>query len=219
MKRELRVTEDGSHTIYVSDLDEPYHSIRGAIQESRHVFIEQGFNRIERSRVRILEIGFGTGLNALLTYTAAAKKGSGIYYYAVEKYPLDQDEFTQINHEKQIPGCPPGIYMQMHEAPWGEEIYLTDRFSLFKEHADFSEMAPPGGFDLVYFDAFDPQKQPHLWTEEIFYKIRQLTDQGGILVTYSAKGSVRRALVSCGFHVEKVPGPPGKREMIRATRR
>lgn len=218
MKRELRITEDGSHTIYVSDLDEPYHSIHGAIQESNHVFIKQGLHSISRSPLRILEAGFGTGLNALLTLAEASKLGIKVYYHAVEKYPLSETEYKQINYEQFIDGITAGSFISMHESPWAEQIPIAENFTLYKERADIRSMNPAGTFDLVYFDAFAPQKQPHLWSEEVFNPISKLMDPGGVLVSYTAKGSVRRALISCGFRVEKVPGPPGKWEMIRATR-
>ena len=219
MKREFRITGDGSHTIYVSELDEPYHSIHGAIQESNHVFLEQGLRTMGKSTLRILEVGFGTGLNALLTLVEAHKSKMKVYYHAVEKYPLEYEEYIKINYEKFIEGISKGYLIKMHEAPWGKQIHLSEYFTLFKEQTDFRSMAPAGLFDLVYFDAFAPDKQPHLWTEKIFNSVSKLVEPGGILVSYSARGSVRRALISCGFHVEKVPGPPGKREMIRATRR
>ena len=218
MERELRITDDGSHTMYVQEMGEPYHSFHGAVRESRHVFLEQGFNSVNGQNIRILETGLGTGLNAVLTLVEAKKRAKRIFYHAVEKYPLDPSEYGLINHEEFIPGCPPGSCLDLHRAPWDQEVSLTNSFTIYKEKADFREMDPPGLFDLVYFDAFDPSKQPHLWTEEIFDRIFQLMHRNAILVTYSAKGSVRRTLVSCGFHVEKVPGPPGKREMIRAFR-
>jgi len=218
MKRELRITEDGSHTIYVSDLDEPYHSIHGAIQESNHVYIKQGLHSISRSPLRILEAGFGTGLNALLTLAEASKLGIEVYYHAVEKYPLSETEYKQINYEQFIDGITAGSFISMHESPWGEQIPISENFTLYKERADIRSMNPTGTFDLVYFDAFAPQKQPQLWSEEVFNPISKLMDPGGILVSYTSKGSVRRALISCGFQIEKVPGPPGKLEMIRATR-
>jgi tRNA U34 5-methylaminomethyl-2-thiouridine-forming methyltransferase MnmC len=219
MKREFMITADGSHTIYVPELDEPYHSVHGAIQESRHVFLAEGFRMMHKSPLRVLEIGFGTGLNAILTLAEAGKSSIHTYYHAVEKYPLSASEFMEINYEQFVDGISPGSLIRMHTVPWGEWIRLTDHFILFKELADFREMDPQGAFDLVYFDAFAPKKQPHLWTEEIFCRLYQLVNPGGILVTYAAKGSVRRAMISCGFQVEKVPGPPGKREMIRAIKR
>jgi tRNA U34 5-methylaminomethyl-2-thiouridine-forming methyltransferase MnmC len=218
MNRELRITGDGSHTVYVADLDEPYHSIHGAVQESEHVFIRQGFHQLDRSPVRILEIGFGTGLNAILTLVESISDQREVYYHAVEKYPLEAGEYNRLNFDQLISGCPEGIFMEMHNAPWGEAVPLLNTFSIFKERADFRSMDPAGKFDLVYFDAFAPKKQPHLWTEDIFSRLHKLMFPKGILVSYTSMGSVRRALISCSFHVEKIPGPPGKREMIRAIR-
>ncbi|MCK5136383.1 MAG: tRNA (5-methylaminomethyl-2-thiouridine)(34)-methyltransferase MnmD [Bacteroidales bacterium] len=218
MERELRLTEDGSHTVYVTGLDESYHSIHGALQESMHVFINQGFHTISRSPMHILEIGLGTGLNMMLTLIESEKIRIEVYYHAVEKYPLEPAEFGQLNFERIIDGIPSGSLLKMHEAPWGKQFNLTESFSIYKEQSDIRSMDPMGRFDLVYYDAFAPDKQPQLWTPNIFSKLYELINPGGILVSYTAKGSVRRDLVSCGFKVERVPGPPGKWEMIRATR-
>jgi tRNA U34 5-methylaminomethyl-2-thiouridine-forming methyltransferase MnmC len=218
MKRELRITEDGSPTVYAVDLEEPYHSIHGAIQESEHVFLKQGLHTLAKSPVRLLEIGFGTGLNALLTMADANEMGIEVYYHTVEKYPLEYELYSKINYEQFIDKSFPGWFLKMHKSPWGETLQISPVFTLFKEQSDFRSMTPPGSFDLVYYDAFDPQKQPYLWTEEIFCRVSVLMNPGGVLVSYTSKGSVRRALESCGFHVNKVPGPPGKREMIRAIR-
>jgi tRNA U34 5-methylaminomethyl-2-thiouridine-forming methyltransferase MnmC len=218
MERELRITEDGSHTIFVSSLDEPYHSIHGALQESEHVFINQGFKSIATTYIRILEIGFGTGLNIALTLAESNRERSIVDYHAIEKYPLDYQEYTKLNFWKKIDAVTHEEFLEIHNSPWGKKIDLNDHFTLHKEQSDFRTMNPEGLFDLVYFDAFDPQKQPYLWSEEVFSHISEHVKTGGILVTYSAKGSVRRALKVCGFVVEKVPGPPGKREMIKAVR-
>jgi tRNA U34 5-methylaminomethyl-2-thiouridine-forming methyltransferase MnmC len=217
--RELRLTHDGSHTVYATGLDETYHSIHGAVQESRHVFINQGFDLAPSAEIRILEAGFGTGLNALLTFIEAERKGRRIYYHTVEKFPLSSVEYGAINHEKQVETCPPGLCRKLHDSRWGTPVALADHFTLFKEKADFRKMNPSGRFDLVYYDAFDPAKQPELWNDELFSKLYSTMIPGAILVTYSAKGSVRRALESSGFRVERIPGPPGKREMIRAFRK
>ena len=218
MNRSLRITEDGSHTIYLSKLDEPYHSIHGALQESEYVFINQGFNQVISTHIRILEIGFGTGLNALLTLRESIKIGTRIDYHAVEKYPLTSSEYTGLNYESFLEGIPEGILLKMHQAPWGQNVSLMANFMIHKEQADFREMKPEGRVDLIYFDAFAPEKQPELWSKEVFSKIADLANPGAVLVTYSSKGVVRRALKTCGFSVKKVPGPPGKWEMIRAIR-
>jgi len=219
MKRELKVTEDGSHTLYVLDLDEPYHSIHGAIQESRHVFLEHGLLTLDKASLNILEIGFGTGLNALLTLAEAHRLGININYHTVEKYPLVYEEYSRINFEEFIPGIPQGSLIKLHDSTWGKAVSINKNFTIIKELSDFRNMDPAGPFDLVFFDACAPQKQPHLWSDEIFRKVSGVVLPGGVLVTYTCKGSIRRTLISCGFDVERAPGPPGKREMIRATRR
>jgi len=218
MKRSLRLTEDGSHTLFHSDLDEPYHSVHGAIQESMHVFINQGLRKINKSKLRILEMGFGTGLNLLLTLLESSKKGISVHYHTVEKYPLIPAEYKDLNYELVLDELPAGILQKIHTSPWGLEVILSSDFTLNKELSDFRSMNPDGPFDLVYFDAFAPVKQPELWSSEVFSSIARLTNPGAVLVTYSSKGSVRRALKDCGFNVLKAPGPLGKWEMIRAVR-
>jgi len=219
MERSLKITEDGSHTMYVQGMEEPYHSTHGAIQESMHVFIRQGLLSVKQSSVRILELGFGTGLNALLSLNETSAFNQDIYYHAVEKYPLKESEYSLLNFEKLVDQCPSGMLHRMHTCPWGEAVHISDRFTLFKEEADFRSMNPPSHINLVYLDAFSPDKQPELWTRDVMSSISMACDPGAILVTYSSKGIVRRALTSCGFEVNKVAGPPGKREMIRAILR
>lgn len=213
------VTKDGSQTMFVQGMNEPYHSIHGALQESMHVFIKEGLHRLQQSSIRILELGFGTGLNALLTLNEASLHDLNIYYHAVEKYPLKESEYKLLNYEKLAAMPSEGKLNQMHSCPWGETVHISDRFRLFKEKADFRSMNLPPHFNLVYFDAFSPDKQPELWTGDIFDSIGQASDTGAILVTYSSRGIVRRTLSSSGFDVLKVPGPPGKREIIRAIKR
>ena len=219
MERNLKTTEDGSHTIFVDELDEPYHSTHGALQESMHIFIKQGLQTVTVPSVRILEVGFGTGLNALLTLSESIRLKLDIYYHAVEKYPLTDSEFKLLNFEKLIRPSPKGTLHRMHSCSWGSPEKISDRFTLFKEKADFRQMNPPPGINLIYFDAFSPDKQPELWTSNVFGAIGRVSDPGAILVTYSSKGIVRRTLNSCGFDVDKVAGPPEKREMIRAIKR
>ncbi len=218
MDRELRLTEDGSHTLYVIGLEEPYHSIHGAIQESSHVFIKQGFQTIKKSPLNILEIGLGTGLNVLLSLVESFKYEIEVNYHAVEKYPLVPTEYNELNFEQIISGIPEGSLHKLHTAPWETKFQLTDNFRVYKERSDFRSMHPEGKFDLVYFDAFAPEKQPKLWSAEIFLKLSHLMNSGGVLVSYSSKSAVRRTLQSSGFNVTKVPGPPGKFEMLRALR-
>jgi tRNA U34 5-methylaminomethyl-2-thiouridine-forming methyltransferase MnmC len=219
MDRILKITGDGSHTLFVKSLEEPYHSTHGALQESMHVFIKQGLLTVDLPSVRILELGFGTGLNALLTLKEAQLHKLDIYYHAVEKYPLHASEYTTLNYEQCIAGMPDGILDRMHSCLWEEPVQISDYFTLHKEEADFRSMMPSSTFNLIYFDAFSPNKQPELWTNEVMGAIGRVAEKGAILVTYSSKGSVRRTLESSGFEVQKVEGPPGKREMIRARKR
>lgn len=219
MIRTLSLTGDGSHTLFVPELDEPYHSAHGAIQESRHVFISQGLHTLNLSTLRILELGFGTGLNALLTLAESIIMDLEIYYHTVEKYPLKEHEYSKLNHEQFLDLVPNGTLDLMHQCPWGEKVQISERFVLYKEVADFRSMKLPPQFDLVYFDAFSPDKQPELWSDQVFGVIARVCGPGAVLVTYSSKGVVRRTLGSCGFNVSKVPGPPGKREMTRAVKR
>ena len=219
MKRELRITEDGSHTLYVPEMEESYHYVHGAIQESLHVFLGQGFLTLDKAFLNILEIGFGTGLNALLTLAEANKRDIKVRYHSIEKYPLDYVEYSQLNYEEFIEGLTPGNLMKMHESPWDETVAINDHFTLLKEKSDLREIKPQGPYDLVYFDAFDPEKQAHLWTQQVFDLISSAVKPGGVLVTYTSKGNVRRALISCQFDVKRVPGPPGKRHILRATMR
>ena len=213
------MTEDGSHTMFINGMDEPYHSTHGALQESMHVFIKEGLQRAEHTSLRILELGFGTGLNALLTLKESISEDLNIYYHAVEKYPLAESEYTLLNYEKVIDSCPEGALLRMHNSPWGKPVKMTGHFTLYKENADLRSMNLPLHFNLIYFDAFSPEKQPELWSKDIFDTISKVSDPGAILVTYSSKGAVRRTLNECGFNVHKVPGPPGKREMISAVKR
>jgi tRNA U34 5-methylaminomethyl-2-thiouridine-forming methyltransferase MnmC len=219
MERRIKITEDGSHTIFVNGLDEPYHSTHGALQESIHVFIKQGLLTVKQTSIRILELGFGTGLNTLLTLRESLSLNLDIFYHAVEKYPLTESEYKLLNYEKVVEHVPKGMLHRMHSCPWGEAVQISDRFTLYKEEADFRSMNLSPNINLVYFDAFSPDKQPELWTDEVIGPIAQVSEQGAILVTYSSKGVFRRTLSSCGFEVHKVAGPPGKIEMIRAIKR
>lgn len=219
MKRELRLTDDGSHTLYLPELDEPYHSSYGAIQESLHIFIGQGFLTLDQPSLSILEIGFGTGLNALLTLAEAERRGVKVQYHGIEKYPLSYKEYSSLNYEELLDGVPPGSLKKLHRDPWGEAIRITENFTLTKELTDIRTINPTGPFDLVYFDAFAPQKQADLWTEEVFRSISRALKPGGVLVTYTSMGIVKRALRACDFKVKRAPGPPGKRHTLRATKR
>lgn len=208
MKRELQITADGSHTIAIPDMQVTYHSTHGAIQESMHVFIQAGLLYSPQPEIRIFEMGFGTGLNALLTCQHATKP---VYYYTVEQFPLTPAEAAGLNYDDVL-------LAQLHRAPWQEDVPLTAHFTLHKSHASLLDVQPGKTFHVIYYDAFAPGAQPELWTQRVFEKLYHLLEPGGILVTYCSKGDVRRAILAAGFMVEKLSGPPGKREMLRAHR-
>jgi tRNA U34 5-methylaminomethyl-2-thiouridine-forming methyltransferase MnmC len=209
-------TKDGSHSLYDDKLDEHYHSVHGAITESQHVFIEAGFKHFRKHHIRILELGFGTGLNALLTLAESIESEISIHYTGIEKYPLESSIIESLNYESRIDPKWKGIFKRIHDSSWQKEILLKPEFILKKIQCDMLEMELTGEFDLVYFDAFAPEKQPELWTEKIFKQIFISMSSQSVLTTYSSKGLVRRNLIAAGFRVEKIPGPPGKREMTRA---
>jgi tRNA U34 5-methylaminomethyl-2-thiouridine-forming methyltransferase MnmC len=216
----LQVTSDGSHTIFVPHLNEHYHSVFGAIAESRHIFIEAGLNYISQKirKINILEIGFGTGLNALLTCMEAERKNLLVNYSSLELYPLNEDVFSRLNYSEQIQyQTVNDIFNKLHHSPWGLEVFFSDHFSLKKMNISLLNYIPVDQyFDLVYFDAFGPDVQPEMWTSEVFKKIASGLKAGGVLVTYSTKGLVKRNLKDAGFIIEKLPGPMGKREILRA---
>lgn len=213
-KREVVITDDGSSSIFIPELNEHYHSHFGAVQEANHIFIDSGLAQIEKDEISILEFGFGTGLNALQTFEYASKKSKKIKYCGIEKHPVSIDEIVQLNYSN---NTNTEFYHQIHEVEWDREVEINQMFSLSKLRMDFRDFrAMPKAFDLVYYDAFGPDVQPYLWTVEIFKEIYNSMTEGGILLTYTVKGDVRRALKSAGFKVEKIPGPPGKREISRA---
>lgn len=222
MELELVKTEDGSHTLFVPALNEHYHSIHGAIQESRFIFIENGFKAIQLhdNQLNILEVGFGTGLNALLTFKENEERRLKIRYVGVESDPLDDQTLAQLNYPGLIGSCDERvIFFKLHKTPWDFPYYLNEEFILFKVHERIQEVAlGEDKFQLVYFDAFSPEVQPEMWKEEVFQKIYTAMVKGGMLLTYSAKGEVKRMLKKVGFTLEALPGPPGKREITRAIK-
>lgn len=219
MKRTIIVTSDGSSTIHLPEWNEQYHSIHGAIQEAKHVFIKSGLQLFSNQKVNILEIGFGTGLNSFITFLEAPKLKLEIDYIGVEAYPVLADEIDKLNYVSELKAEEDiEVFEKMHQFPWEEKALISDTFSLTKRKQFFNEINDENAFDLIYFDAFGARVQPELWTEEIFEKMFKSLRSGGVLVTYSAKGSVRRAMQTVGFKVERLPGPPGKREMLRATK-
>ncbi|MAU16669.1 MAG: SAM-dependent methyltransferase [Muricauda sp.] len=219
MKRRIITTGDGSKTIQIEDWDEQYHSKHGAVQEAYHVFIEHGLRLFQKESIGILEIGFGTGLNAFITLLEGPRQQLVIDYVGVEAFPVSMEEVGQLDYCTQLGAeDKEDIFLKMHSAPWEESISLTSGFSLLKQKKDFKEIEQRNLFNLIYFDAFGARVQPELWTEDIFLKMYHALKKGGVLVTYAAKGSVRRAMQSVGFAVERLPGPPGKREMLRAIK-
>ena len=219
MLREIITTADGSKTIQLKDWNEQYHSKHGAIQEAYHVFIRHGLNLFQNQAIKVLEIGFGTGLNALITLLESSKLDLTITYRGVEAYPVSAEELSQLNYVSELRAEDfQEQFQKMHQSSWEENILISDRFTLYKELIDFREINAQNCYDLVYFDAFGARVQPELWTEEVFTIMYKALNKGGVLVTYAAKGSVRRAMQKVGFEVERLPGPPGKREMLRATK-
>jgi tRNA U34 5-methylaminomethyl-2-thiouridine-forming methyltransferase MnmC len=215
---ELILTSDGSHTIFVPELNEHYHSIHGAVQESLHIFIKNGLEVCTANPVSILEVGFGTGLNALLTAINSSVINREVIYTSVEKYPIDADIINNLNHHQFAGNKGKEIFFRIHSAPWNTMVSICSNFNLKKIETDFTKEPLHGKYDLIYFDAFGPDKQPEMWTKKIFEEISSHTNKNGIFVTYSAKGAVKRSLLAAGFNVTLIPGPPGKRQMIRAVK-
>ena len=218
MHFEIIKTEDGSDTVYEHKLKESYHSIHGAVRESMHVYIHAGFDTLKRKEVRDIEVGFGTGLNAFLTAKRAGENKIKTIYYTLEKYPLEAKIIDNLNYVSGLEPVSRNLFREIHASPWEETKVLTRYFSLKKIKCDVMDFSFPGCYNLVYFDAFGPDIQPEMWREEIFKKIFDSMVPGGILVTYSSKGSVRRSMTNVGFSVKKLAGPPGKREIVRAVR-
>jgi len=224
MQRNLIVTKDGSHSVAIPDLEVSYHSVFGALQESLHVFIESGlkhwFNlHSTASRCVIFEMGFGTGLNALLTIIEAKKLQCNVLYEAVEAFPLEEAITQKLNYcEALAQESWQPVFESLHSCEWNKTQEISDGFSFKKIHAALADYTPTGPVNIIFYDAFAPAAQPELWTKEVFEQLLNILAPDGILVTYCSKGDVRRALLAAGFSVEKIPGPPGKREMIRARK-
>lgn len=222
MKRSIITTADGSKTIQIEDWNEHYHSTHGALQEAKHVYIETGLHEFinrypQQKQLSILEIGFGTGLNAMLTATNELAKQKLITYHGIEAYPVSDEELKALDYDTLVPSSSL-VFDKLHNTSWGIEHKISTNFTLLKRQEFFSDLEDVNAFDIVYFDAFGPRVQPELWTTHIFKCMYRAMRPQGILVTYSAKGSVRRALQEVGFLVERLPGPPGKREMLRAIK-
>lgn len=221
MDNTLIETQDGSHSLLSGVFGVSYHSRYGAIQESSHVFIQAGLHwkALQSKTLRILEIGFGTGLNAYLTYLEGSRLDLKIHYESIEAYPISIEQAAALNYSQILePAYARRMFLEMHEAPFGIEAWLTTHFHLLKQQILFSDIQYSAAFDLVYYDAFAPDAQPELWEQPMLQKIYDALKPGGIMVTYCAKGYVKRNLKAVGFQVEALPGPPGKREMTRCLK-
>ncbi|MEN8116335.1 MAG: tRNA (5-methylaminomethyl-2-thiouridine)(34)-methyltransferase MnmD [Bacteroidota bacterium] len=220
---ELRVinTGDGSKTLYLPDMGEQYHSVNGAVTESEYVFIEKGYRHHKSNNITVFEVGFGTGLNCLLTALEAEKQKRRTIYYTIEKYPLGTDIIEALNYGDIISEEAELIFDEIHKAPWNQEIKISDYFTLLKieENLLTSGLNEIKNCDVIYFDAFAPDKQPDMWQPKIFNRIYSFCAENAIFVTYSAKGEVRRQLNTAGFEMERLPGPPGKMQMLRGTKK
>ena len=224
MKRELLKTDDGSMTIHLPDINEQYHSKHGALQEANHVFLKMGLEPLiddfSKIPLSILEIGLGTGLNCLITHNESVKNNIKINYTAVEAFPVATEEWEAMDYGQLLnTKVSREIFRNIHELPWEFEQVLDVNFLLTKQQKEFKDIADKEIYNLIYFDAFGARVQPELWTETIFQLMFNSLKENGVLVTYSAKGSVRRAMQAVGFTVERLEGPPGKREMLRAVKK
>ena len=219
---ELHTTEDGSLTLYAPTFGEHYHSMHGAVQESEHIYL--GLALRERmsswqegdAPLRLFEVGFGTGLNALLSWREAEERHIPLQYYSIEKFPITPEIYEALHYEglgeeREVKDQ----LLRLHTAPWDEAVELSPFFTLYKLRGDLTTCTFPERLSVIYYDAFSPESQPELWAEELFQRLGQVASSGAILSTYCAKGEVRRRLQRSGFLVERLPGPPGKREVLR----
>lgn len=224
MKREIKTTNDGSKTLFINDLNENYHSHHGALQEAEHVFIKNGLILINDYEINILELGFGTGLNVLVTINEYLKtdKNHVINYFSLEKYPINESEIKDLAYFELFDNIEfKEIYQKIHAAEWGKSIKIVENFNLKKIKCDFFELKDIDlpKINLVYYDCFGARVQPDLWEKPLFEMVSDKMSVNGLLTTYSSKGSVRRILQDLNFTVEKKQGPPGKREMLNAVKR
>lgn len=220
MKHEIIITQDGSSSIYILELDETYHSKFGAIQEAKHVFIKNGLDLFDdESEISILEIGFGTGLNALITMLEAEKRNLKVNYVGVEAYPIALEEISQLNYVAQLESPEKQAdFEKMHATNWDEEVVIYSNFRITKRKQFFADISDKNTFDLIYFDAFGYTVQPDLWNEEIFEIMYASLKNRGVLTTYACRTSIKNAMQFAGFQTLKLPGAPGKREMLRALK-
>jgi len=217
MELKLIETGDQSKTLYHPELNEHYHSTHGAYQESVHVYIKSGLDQfVDKPKVSVFEMGFGTGLNVLLSWMFSKEHNKTIDLTTIELYPLRNEIWTQLDYYKN--SVQKNVFEKFHQCDWEQPIAIDENFTFTKHNVSLKEFSTPNKYDLIFFDAFGPDKQPELWEIPVFEKLYSILNIGGILVTYSAKGQVRRNMQQAGFTVERIPGPPGKREMLRAKR-
>lgn len=216
----IEITADGSATLYLPEMDEHYHSVKGALTESRHIFIQSGFYFSKADPLAIFEVGFGTGLNVFLTLLECGKQQRKTLYHSIELYPLSPEQANKLEYPHIIAPQQTSLFERIHSAAWDEPVEITPYFTLHKINADLRQIGlPKESFDLIYYDAFAPEKQPDLWDDETLGKISESMKSQGVLTTYCAKGEVRRRLQRAGLTVERLQGPPGgKREILRATK-
>jgi len=221
MKREVIETADGSKTIRIIELDENYHSSHGALQEALHVFIKNGLLEFkDKPQISIFEMGFGTGLNSFLSAIKAAELNLKIQYSGVEAFPVNEEELIQLEYAKLVGDENIDLYTKLHSVPWGEFSTISEHFTLKKIQSELQILElEVESFDIIYYDAFGPRAQEEMWSVELFQKMYDSLKTGGFLVTYCAKGQVKRNMKAVGFTIEPLPGPPGKREMTRAWKK
>jgi len=220
MEIEIIASEDGSHTLFLPALNETYHSLHGAFTESAHIYIKEGLAQLAANNktIRVLEIGFGTGLNAFLSLQYAKEQNRTIFFETLEPFPLPAEIIHKLNYTELLEDTSEAWFLKLHEGAWGKEISLTENFSIFKRTQKLEDFEGEGSYDIVFFDAFGPGKQPDVWGLENIKKCFMLLKEGGLLVTYCAQGQFKRNMKEVGFQVEVLPGPPGKKEMTRGRK-
>ncbi len=218
MKELIIITEDGSSTLFSPDVEETYHSQKGAIQESEHIFIKTGWEECLKNDLKVFEVGFGTGLNAFMTLLKAEEDQKKVLYTSLEYYPINSETVQHLNYTELLNNDKKNDFHKLHTTGWNNKETISCFFTLEKIKADFTCYNLKDNYDLFYFDAFSPEKQPEMWTQERFEHLFNHANPGAILVTYCSKGAVRRAMQAAGFITERLPGPPGKREILRARK-
>lgn len=212
-------TRDGSSTLLSERYGAHYHSLNGAVTESMHVFIEAGLKAIGLKNINLLEVGFGTGLNAALSAQLANEQSIILNYQSIELFPLCEKEYGMLNYNSILEGKTASLWEGICKSPWNKPVSISEFFSIEKIQADFTSWSPTSQYHVVYFDAFAPNDQPEMWDRAQFQKVYNSMLEGGVLVTYCVKGLVKQALREVGFDIERLQGPPGKKHMLRAWKR